>query len=114
MNIRPIMKGYYINADDIVMILNYSGEGSRKQTRSRFVQSGTKAIADEARSSQKYYDLTGGDALLSIIVLRNGSVIGTPFLAYTLATNRLLIGAHESEVSPQRKKQRYRNTSSVR
>ncbi len=93
MDIRQIMKGYFVSAEDIVMILNYSGDGNRNSSRSGSVQKNIQAIADRARNSDRYYDLTGGDTLHSLIILRNGAVIGTPFLASTLARNRLRIDA---------------------
>ena len=93
MDLRQIMKGYFISAEDIVMILNYSGDGCRNSSRSRRVRNSIQTVADRARESDRYYDLTGGDSLHSLIVLRNGVVIGTPFLASTLARNRLCIDA---------------------
>ena len=93
MDLRQIMKGYFISAEDIVMILNFSGDGCRNSSRSRGVRESIQSMADRAMESDRYYDLTGGDSLHSLIVLRNGVVIGTPFLASTLARNRLCIDA---------------------
>ena len=87
MDLRQIMKGYFISAEDIVMILNFSGDGCRNSSRSRGVRESIQSMADRAMESDRYYDLTGGDSL------RNGVVIGTPFLASTLARNRLCIDA---------------------
>jgi hypothetical protein len=91
MSIQQIKQGIYVNTDDIILVLGIPGK-SRNQEQEENNVSSMFNIISNAKSHNRYYDLSDNDPLLSIIVLRNGSVLGTSFLPKTLVKNRFQIG----------------------
>ena len=87
MSIQQIRQDAFLNTDEIILVLDMPGKTQRIENDENS-ESEVYEIIKKAKLNGDYYDLTGSEPLLSIIVLRNGSVVGTCFLSKTLVRNR--------------------------
>ena len=87
MNIQQIKQGAFLNIDEIVLVLDVPVNREKKCEAETGDREHLKII-NQSKIDGQFYDLSGSEPLLSLIVLRNGSVIGTGFLSKTLVRNR--------------------------